>query len=659
MNRICKYVSFSLFLVALFFSFSWVVKAQDNRSYGIDSFDVTFKINQDSTIDVVEDISYDFKGTYNKGWRSISHKDISAITDIYIVNKLTGKKLTYTSNRLEKTNPANWGKYTYKVESGFTNIEWYYNATNEKQVWEIHYVIHGLIGFYKNNDELYWNLFTDYEVPINSVTAKVILPTPVDLVNNRYPGTLYRTFPKRNNNQYIFERYGDNGFVFSSGDIASQETVTIALDFPKGIVNQNSFWVDWVKLNLGWILGLFLIFLTSFFVFIRWFFGEYLPKHDKSIVPQYEPPNDLKPAEMGIIYHEHLSKKTWPATIVDLAVKGYVKIEEKDPKKMVTNILFTIFSMFIGFIFIVYGLRIAIKIYEAFVSGSSSPLFAGIFFIFVISLFGFSFKKRYFSKEYVITLQEESFMEDPDLEDYEKSFISNLFDGRKSFSTYQIKFSQDRAQGLHYAMLELEKNILSEIVFDRPNVYKNSLELKNKIPLVLIGLCFVNIISFFLFVSIEYFQGFFIVLEISISVLLYFLFVKLNPQLSTTGNQLWRDIEGFRWYLKTAERYRLQNLTPELFEKFLPYAIIFGVEKKWASHFEGIIGQPPAWYGTSHGYTGVGAGAAFSSGGFSIGSFSNSFSSSFSSAFSSSGGSGGSGGGFGGGGGGAGGGGAS
>ena len=336
MNRIFKYVSASLFLVAIIFSFSTVVKAQDNRSYTIDSFDATLNINQNSTVNVVEEIGYDFKGTYNKGWRSISNNKISGITDIYIVDKLTGKKLTYTSNRLEKTNPSSWGKYTYKNESGFTNIEWYYNATNEKHEWEIHYVIHGLVGFYKNNDELYWNLFTDYEVPISSITAKVILPTSVDLVNNKYPGTLYRTFPKRNNNQYLFERYGDNGFVFSSGDVASQETVTIALDFPKGIVNQNSFWVDWMKLNYGWIFGLLLILFTLIFSGIRWFFGEYTPKHDKSIVPQYEPPNDLKPAEMGIIYHEHLSKKTWPATIVDLAVRGYVKIEEKDPKKIIT-----------------------------------------------------------------------------------------------------------------------------------------------------------------------------------------------------------------------------------------------------------------------------------------------------------------------------------
>ena len=35
---------------------------------------------------------------------------------------------------------------------------------------------------------------------------------------------------------------------------------------------------------------------------------------------------------------------------------------------------------------------------------------------------------------------------------------------------------------------------------------------------------------------------------------------------------------------------------PEVFEKFLPYAMVFGVEKAWAKEFEGIYTEPPKWY---------------------------------------------------------------
>ena len=35
---------------------------------------------------------------------------------------------------------------------------------------------------------------------------------------------------------------------------------------------------------------------------------------------------------------------------------------------------------------------------------------------------------------------------------------------------------------------------------------------------------------------------------------------------------------------------------PEMFDKYLPFAMAFGVEKKWARAFEGIYTQAPTWY---------------------------------------------------------------
>ncbi|MBA3550959.1 DUF2207 domain-containing protein, partial [Patescibacteria group bacterium] len=96
-------------------------------------------------------------------------------------------------------------------------------------------------------------------------------------------------------------------------------------------------------------------------------------------------------------------------------------------------------------------------------------------------------------------------------------------------------------------------------------------------------------------------------------------------------------------YLQTAERHRVQNLTPDLFEKFLPYAMIYGIEKKWAKAFESLTMQPPNWYAgpTYTSFAGTGGGSS----GFSASAFSSSFSTSFVSAFATSSGTGGSGGG--------------
>ncbi len=54
-------------------------------------------------------------------------------------------------------------------------------------------------------------------------------------------------------------------------------------------------------------------------------------------------------------------------------------------------------------------------------------------------------------------------------------------------------------------------------------------------------------------------------------------------------------------YIDTAEKHRIEfhnNPTKfrGVFEKLLPYAIIFGLEKKWSEEFKEIYQEPPTWY---------------------------------------------------------------
>ncbi len=60
------------------------------------------------------------------------------------------------------------------------------------------------------------------------------------------------------------------------------------------------------------------------------------------------------------------------------------------------------------------------------------------------------------------------------------------------------------------------------------------------------------------------------------------------------GRQVLDRIAGFRQYLSIAERERLDRMTaprdtPELFERYLPYAIALGVENRWADRFSGVL----------------------------------------------------------------------
>jgi uncharacterized membrane protein len=56
---------------------------------------------------------------------------------------------------------------------------------------------------------------------------------------------------------------------------------------------------------------------------------------------------------------------------------------------------------------------------------------------------------------------------------------------------------------------------------------------------------------------------------------------------------------GFEEFLRRVEAEHLKKVIighPELFDRYLPFAMAFGVEKKWAKAFEGIYTEPPSWY---------------------------------------------------------------
>jgi uncharacterized membrane protein YgcG len=86
------------------------------------------------------------------------------------------------------------------------------------------------------------------------------------------------------------------------------------------------------------------------------------------------------------------------------------------------------------------------------------------------------------------------------------------------------------------------------------------------------------------------------------------LFYELLKAPTRIGRQTLDEIEGFKLYLSVAEEDRLNFIhppdeTPELFEKFLPYAMALGVENQWGERFARLLdraGYDPDWYEGSH-----------------------------------------------------------
>jgi len=69
------------------------------------------------------------------------------------------------------------------------------------------------------------------------------------------------------------------------------------------------------------------------------------------------------------------------------------------------------------------------------------------------------------------------------------------------------------------------------------------------------------------------------------------------PKRTKKGMEAYWHILGFRDYIKTAEKYRAQFYEKaHIFERYLPYAIVFNLTHKWAKAFEGIYREAPSWY---------------------------------------------------------------
>jgi uncharacterized membrane protein len=70
------------------------------------------------------------------------------------------------------------------------------------------------------------------------------------------------------------------------------------------------------------------------------------------------------------------------------------------------------------------------------------------------------------------------------------------------------------------------------------------------------------------------------------------------PSRTTRGTRELEKVLGFQEYLSRVEAGRLDRMvkTPQMFEKFLPFAMALGVEENWAKAFEGIYTEPPRWY---------------------------------------------------------------
>jgi len=92
---------------------------------------------------------------------------------------------------------------------------------------------------------------------------------------------------------------------------------------------------------------------------------------------------------------------------------------------------------------------------------------------------------------------------------------------------------------------------------------------------------------------------------IVVGIAMFVMATQFNKR-TVSGNKTYQQLEGFRQFVKKAERPVIERLLqedPMYYDKTMPFALAFGYLSRWNKQFSGLLSQPPSWY-HGRGYAG-------------------------------------------------------
>ena len=186
------------------------------------------------------------------------------------------------------------------------------------------------IGRFKDYDELYWNATGNgWIFPIDVAEARIHLPTAVKLgQRSTYTGPQGST---GSNATVSDEKPGEITFQ-TTQPLGPYEGLTVAIAFPKGVVAEadQGSQLGWWFADYGPYLagGLSLLGLFGFF-YLAWQRAGRDPRAG-TLVPLFSPPDDLTPAAMRYLTKMGSDNRTFAAALVDMGVRGHIRMVEED-----------------------------------------------------------------------------------------------------------------------------------------------------------------------------------------------------------------------------------------------------------------------------------------------------------------------------------------
>ncbi len=306
---------------------SVALAAQTVWAWEIQSFDADLAIQTDGSVQVTETIEADFQGESRHG----IYRDIPLETQDRLGIKhsirLVFLGATDENGRRWHAQLTREGVYQ-RIRLGSKDVTY-----NDRKSFKISYLVQKALQAFPDHDELYWNATgNSWAVPIRRANATVRFPKPVpsgQLHSVAYTGAYGSTA-----RDVLITLLGEDAVQYNVGrPLNAFEGLTVVAGWPSGMVSMPTrpqklawFFQD------NWPLAIPLVVLLLM-TWIWWNFGRDLPRQTISV--QYEPPEKLTPAEVGALADDNVNLKDITATIVDLARRGFLTIEELKGKEYI------------------------------------------------------------------------------------------------------------------------------------------------------------------------------------------------------------------------------------------------------------------------------------------------------------------------------------
>jgi len=425
------------------------------------------------------------------------------------------------------------------------------------------------LGFFPDFDELYWNVTGHgWTFPLDRAEAVVILP----------PGARVREYAAYtgvlgSKGQDFLTSVQDGRIVFTgTRGFASGEGLTVAVSWPKGFVSAPTrqtqvrhFLEDNLSASLVWLAVLALL----AYYFVIWFKVGRDPQKGL-IIPLYGPPQGLSPAAVRFVKRMGFDDKAFAATLVHMAVEGRLIIEDqagdftlrrpqtKPPSPLTGPEAKILSKLFQG----QDVLKVAATNHENI--GSAAKALA--------NNLRWEVEKKYFITN------------------------SGYFAGGVLFSLLALALAVLMSEGRDI-MFATGFMVLWLSIWTPVSISLWVMKAQKLLAVIFSFFAVLALIAIFFFSPLT--AVVFVLVVVS-----NMLFHYLLKAYTVSGRRIMDQIDGFRMYLTAAEQHRLELLhpperTPELFEKYLPFALALDVENEWCEQFSEVLDKAsytPDWY---------------------------------------------------------------